>query len=77
MTMLTDLAIAVRNALHRPDVTIERLPLLDETPDRYVGDGTHYRTMLGARGRDITPLGRIIADTAAFLATPATQAATG
>lgn len=65
---MVELAQAVR-AVVAPHATIERPTLTEEPVDRYVGDGSHYRRLLGTHGVVEHPLSRQIADTADYLKT--------
>lgn len=64
---MQDLAESVRAALNNATVQIDRPALSADTTDRYVGDGCLYRSMVHARGRTVTALGRIVTDTDAYL----------
>jgi nucleoside-diphosphate-sugar epimerase len=64
---LDDLARAVQAALG-VDVGVERPPLSDAAPDRYVGDGAIWRGLLAKYGVRHSPLAEQIRQTAQYMA---------
>lgn len=47
---------------------VERAPIRNPVPDRYVGDGETYARLLAENGVDVVPLGQQILETARFFA---------
>ena len=62
-----ELAQIVAQVLGRPDTLIERPPVDDTEPDRYVGNGTVMHALAEANGLDLKDLTRQIEDTAHFM----------
>jgi nucleoside-diphosphate-sugar epimerase len=64
---MADLAAHVRKSLDRPDLPIERPPMIKGNEDIYVGDNKIMKRQMQGRGIDLRRTDEQIRDTAAFM----------